>query len=134
MAHYMHNDVLDAALNYIADNGNKLALCSGLPATYSELSGSLMLAITNMVTGAGGVGSSYGACGDQSGGGRSMTPVAQSAVTVSVSGTGTHLAIGDSANSKVLHVEDIADVAVTTGRTTNLTCGKIIIADPITTV
>jgi len=48
-----HEDLFGAALNYVADNGNKLFVCSSQPTTYTEASATYMLAQHNMTVGHG---------------------------------------------------------------------------------
>ena len=110
MAKFISDTVLDILLDYIKTNGDKLAVCSTQPATYNELISTYMLALHDMTSG------DYTlADGDVSG--RKLTVAAQSAVTITNSGTAQHLAIGkSSATQDVLLVTTLTpNQALTSG-------------------
>jgi hypothetical protein len=122
MTKTLHDDVFDAALNYIETNGDEIWLCSAAPTNYTEASSTYALGSdTPTFTGP--------ANGDASG--RKTQVDAVSGASVTGTGTATHIAICDSGNTKVLAVVSLASSqAVTSGNTFNLTAFDIEIADP----
>ncbi len=128
MGKLIHNDVYDAALAYVADNGTRMFLCSAEPASYQEASADNML-VQQTLTPGDGNGDFTIAEGDSSG--RKLTVEAQTGITVTNSGTVTHVAICDSVNSKVLAVTEVnSPYAVTSGNTVNVPAFDLTLADP----
>ncbi len=123
MAKYVHDDVLDAALNYIANNGNKMVACSAQPTNYTEANSTYALADVAMTSG------DYTIANGTTSG-RKFTTAAKSAVTVDATGTITHIAIIDTVNSKLLFVTTTTSQAVTAGNTITIPAWKDEIADP----
>jgi len=101
MAKSVHNNVLDAMLNFIVDNTDRLSVCSSQPTTYSHAITSYMLAITSTVD----ISSTAPADGVVSG--RRVT-IPQNAgeaspLTVSTGGTAQHVAlVGSVASTNTL--------------------------------
>ena len=88
MAKNIHNDVLDAGLNEIINNANQLALCSQEPTNRTEALVTYRLASVA-------IDSSDFTLQDRVAGGRRATVAPQADVTVSVTGTGNHIALVD---------------------------------------
>lgn len=124
MAKIVHNDVLDGALNIIKNNATRICVCSTQPTTYTEAITTYKLAIKT-ITSADFTGP---ADGDISG--RKLTSNAHSGITVDASGTAAHIALCDSANSKLLYVTTCTSQALTSGNTTNVPVWDVEIADP----
>lgn len=124
MAKIVHDDVLDGALNIIKNNATRICVCSTQPTTYTEAITTYKLAIKT-ITSADFTGP---ANGDTSG--RKLTSNAQSGITVDASGTAAHIALCDSANSKLLYVTTCTSQALTAGNTTNIPAWDVEIADP----
>jgi hypothetical protein len=124
MAKIVHDDVLDGALNIIKNNATRLCVCSTQPTTYAEATSTNKLAIKT-ITSADFTGP---ANGDVSG--RKLTVNAQSGLTVDSSGTAAHIALCDSANSKLLYVTTCTSQSLTAGNTTNVPAWDVEIADP----
>ena len=122
MGKSVHNDVLDASLNYISANGDKAVICSSEPTTFAEANVTYALAdYVPAFTGP--------ADGDASG--RKLTVDAATGIAVDTSGTGNHVAILDTAGSKLLYVTTIAGPqALVAGNTCDLAAWDIEIADP----
>lgn len=123
MGKSVHNDVLDAALQYIEDNCDELVICSQEPTSYAEAHTTYALGDkpSPAFTGP--------AEGDASG--RKTTVDAVSGATVDGTGTATHVALTDTINSKLLYVTTLsASQAVTAGNTFDLAAWDIEIADP----
>ena len=53
MAKTVHDDVLDAALDYLADNGMRLCVCSQEPTSYTEAINTYELADVDLTVGDG---------------------------------------------------------------------------------
>lgn len=117
MAKYTHPDVVDAALTYVKTNATKQVLCSAQPTTYAEANATFKLAEVTMVNG-----DFTLANGDVSG--RKVTVSAKSAVPVTTSGTGNHVALLDVANSKLLMVSTCASTAVAAAGTVDIGAWK----------
>ncbi|MBW1709927.1 MAG: hypothetical protein JRG97_13315 [Deltaproteobacteria bacterium] len=122
-----HNDVLDAMLDYIADNGDILTACSTEPTTYAEATATYKLADTTLTKGDGN-GDYTIAEGDASG--RKLTVAEQANFDVDTSGTAQHVAICDSVNSKLLYVTTCTGQALTSGNKVTVPAFDIEIADP----
>lgn len=125
MARSVNNAVLDAALNYLADNGSTLHICAGEPTTYAEASGANELGSTALATGDG---NDYTiADGDTSG--RKVTVAAQLGVNITADGTADHLAITNGTDT-LLYVTTITAQAVSNGNTADTSAWDAEIADP----
>lgn len=121
--------VLDAALNQIRTSADKLVVCIGAPANYTE-------ANTNSPTGK--------RCGQRTitsanftgpangdVNGRKLTINQQTGITVDVSGTADHVALVDDTASVLLAVTALAaSQAVTAGNTMTVNAFDLEIADP----
>jgi len=127
MAKSTHNDILDAALNYVADNGDRIFICSAEPTDYTEASSTYALAV-NIMTEGDGNGDYTIADGDASG--RKLTVSEQATITVDTTGTATHIAIGDSVASKLLLVTTCTSQLITIGNTATIPAFDEEIADP----
>lgn len=123
MAKSVHDDVLDAALNYIKTSCTRMVACSAQPTTFTEANATLALADVTMAPGDFAI-----ANGDTSG--RKVTVAAKAAVPVDTSGTITHVALLDVANSKLLYVTISPAKAVTTGGTVDIGAWAAELEDP----
>lgn len=124
MAKIVHDDVLDGALNIIKNNCTRMVACTTQPATFAEANATYALADVTMASG-----DFTAANGDASG--RKLTIAAKAAVPVDVTGTVTHAALLDVANSKLLYVTTTNSQAVGSGGTVDFGSWKIEIADPV---
>lgn len=125
MAKFVHDDVLDGALNIIKNNCTRQVVCSQQPTTYTEANATYALADVTMTST-----DFTNANGDTSG--RKDTIAAKSGVLIDTTGTATHVALLDVANSKLLYVTTCTSLALTANgsNTVNLPSWKIEIADP----
>lgn len=123
MGKSVHDDVLDGAFNVIKNNATRMTLCSAEPTTYAEGNATYALADVTMSSG-----DFTNANGDTSG--RKTTVAAKNGVTVDATGTGTHVALLDVSNSKLLYVTTCSSQAVGSGGTVDIGSWKIEIADP----
>lgn len=123
MAKSVHDDVLDGALNIIKNNCTRMTVCNAEPTTFTQGNSTFALADVTMAAA-----DFTAANGDTSG--RKLTVAAKSAVPVDTSGTATHVALLDVANSKLLYVTTCTSQALTSGNTVNVPAWKAEIADP----
>lgn len=123
MAKFVHDDVLDGALNIVKDNCTRMTACSQQPTTFTEADATYALADVTMVSG-----DFTLADGDTSG--RKLTVAQKSGVTVDTSGSATHVALLDVANSKLLYVTTSTSQVLTSGNTMTFNAWDIEIADP----
>lgn len=123
MAKSVHDDVLDGALNIIKNNCTRMVACSAQPTTYTEANATYALADVTMSST-----DFTNANGDSSG--RKTTVGAKTGVTVDASGTATHIALLDVANSKLLYVTTCTSQGVSVGGTVDFGSWKVEIADP----
>lgn len=123
MGKSVHDDVLDGALNILKNNVTRQTVCSAQPTTYAEGNSTYALADVTLSS------SDFtNANGDSSG--RKTTVGAKTGVTVDVSGTVTHAALLDVANSKLSYVTTTVSQAVGAGGTVDIGSWKIEISDP----
>lgn len=123
MAKSAHADVQDFGLNTIKTNATRMCLCSAEPTTYTQAITTFELADVTMASGDFTI-----ANGDTSG--RKITVAAKTAISVDASGTGTHVALVDVTNSKLLFVTTCASQAVSVGGTCDIGTWKDEIAAP----
>lgn len=125
MAKSLHNDVFDAALNYIKNNAQRQIACSAEPTTYAQANATYALADVAMAAGDFTV-----ADGDVSG--RKVTVGAKSGALIDASGSATHIALVDDTNSKLLEVTTCTTQALTANgsNTVSFPSWKTTIADP----
>ena len=127
MAKSVTNAVLDAALEYVADAGDRLFVCSSEPTNYTEASSTYMLAQHTMTEGI--AGADYAtADGDTSG--RKLTVSQQADISITNTGTALHVAIADSVGTVLLIVTTCTSQALTAGNTVTVPAFDMEIADP----
>jgi hypothetical protein len=124
MAKSVHNDVLDAALSYIKDNSTRISVCSTQPTTYTEAITTYMLAIKTISS------TDFTGPADGDTNGRKLTSNQHANISVTNSGTAQHVALSDSANSKLLLVTTCTSQALTAGNTVTVPAWDDEIADP----
>jgi len=124
MSKSVHDDVLDAALNYIKTNGDRLCVCSAQPTTYTQATDTYMLAYKDISS------SNYTgpANGDTSG--RKLTINAQDSVDIDSSGDATHLCPVDTTNEKLLYTTTMPVTTLVAGNYINIPAWDIELLDP----
>jgi hypothetical protein len=129
MGKSVHNDVLDGMLNIILNNATRLCVCSAEPTTFAEATttydggaSKYKLAIHTLTSG------DFAVADDTSG--RKITMSEQAAITVDATASATHVALCDSANSKLLYVTTCTSQSLTLGNTVTVPSFKIGVADP----
>jgi len=124
MAKYVHDDVLDAALNYIKNNCTRMTACNAQPTTYAEGNATFALADVTLAP------ADMIVADDTSG--RKITVAAKTGVVIDVSGTAVYIALLDVSNSKLLYVTTCTSQVLTAGggATVDFSSWKINIQDP----
>ncbi|WP_372594894.1 hypothetical protein [Actinotalea sp.] len=120
MAKAVDNTVLDGAFA-IVDNAIRMAVCSAEPANYAGIAAVTLATAT--VSGA----DFTVADGDTSG--RKVTIAAKSGVSITASGTATHIVLHDNSSTR-LYVTTCPSQALVSGGTVDIGSWKIEIADP----
>lgn len=125
MGKSVHDDVLDGSHNVVKNNCTRQVACSAEPTTYTEANATYALADVTLASGDFAV-----ANGDVSG--RKCTVAAKAGVLIDVSGTATHVALLDVANSKLLRVTTCTPQALTANgsNTVSFPAWKFEIQDP----
>ena len=125
MAKFTHDDVLDAPLDMVRTNATRLVVCSAQPANFTEANSTYALADKTISSS-----DMTKANGDVSG--RKLTVAAQTGILIDNSGTATHVALLDVANSKLLEVTTCTSQALTANgsNTVNTPAFDIEFADP----
>ncbi len=124
MAKSVHDDVLDSALNYIKNNATRISVCSTQPTTYTEAVTTYKLAIKTISS----TDFTGPANGDSSG--RKLTSNEHASITVDTTGTAAHVALSDSATSKLLFVTTCNNVSITASNTITISTWDVEIGDP----
>src|SRR5690606_28464851 len=120
MAKAVDNTVLDAAFG-VVDNATRMAVCSAEPANYAGIAAVTLAEATID-------GSDFTvADGDTSG--RKVTIAAKSGVSITASGTATHIAPPDSSATRT-YVPTCASQALVSGGTADIGSWKIELAAP----
>lgn len=122
MAKWANDNVMDAALNYVA-TGTLLTVCSAQPTTYAEASSTYKLADEVLTSG-----DFTLANGDANG--RKVTIAQQADTAIDTSGTATHVAISISGSSTLLYVTTCTSQVLTAGGTVTVPAWDIEISDP----
>jgi len=117
------NDLmLDAALDWVRARVTQEDVCSAIPTTYAEANATYMLAQTAIT-------SSACVVADGDSNGRKMTMNAKNSVSVTTTGTASHVALAGSTGSTLLLVTACTTQALTTGNTVNIPAWKLEMAD-----
>lgn len=124
MAKWSLDGNMDAMLANIAQS-DMLHVCSGQPANYAGIA-AVMLAEVALTAGAGN-GDYTLADGDTNG--RKLTVAAQSAVSITTSGTATHIALSDG-SATLYYVTTCTSQALTSGGTVDIPAFDIEVSDP----
>ena len=130
MAKMCANAVLDAALQYIEDNADRLCVCSAEPTSYAEATtthdggaSKYKLAIKTIA------GTDFTGPADGTSG-RKTTVNEAAGLTVDATASATHIALCKSSGSVLLYVTSCTSQALTLGNTVTVPAWIIQIADP----
>lgn len=124
MAKTINSTVLDQALNYIKNNATRMVVCSAQPTTYTEGNATFMLANVTMASGDYTVQAGVTS-------GRRVTMAAKTAISVTNSGTATHVALLDVTGTALLLVTTCTSQALTAGNTVTVPTWNDEIAAPV---
>lgn len=124
MGKSVHNDVLDAMLSYVKNNATRLSVCSSEPTTYAEATSTYKLAMKTISS------SDFTGPTDGDVSGRKITVNQAANMDVEASGTAQHVALCDSANSKLLYVTTCTPQVLTAGNTVTCPAWDIEVSDP----
>lgn len=94
---YFNDRILDLGLNVLDTEADQINVCSAEPATYTAATTTNALGLKNF-----GAGAVFGSPAARSPSGRKVTSTAVTDGTVNTSGTVTHWAVVDTANSRLL--------------------------------
>lgn len=114
---------LDSMLDYIAASDREV-VCSAEPTTYAEATATFNLAtavatpVTDFTKAAG------------SPSGRKVTVAAKNAVSVTATGTATHVAVVKTSDSTLRYVTTCTSQGLTSGNTVNVPAWSVTIPDP----
>lgn len=119
---YLNDRVLDSGLAILDTEATRLDLCSQEPTTYAEATSTYTLGNKTSL--------SVGAPADRGAGGRQVTVAAITDGTVTGSGTPSHWAITDTANSRLLATKTLGTTqALVSGNTFTLAAFTVYIPD-----
>lgn len=122
MAKFVSTAILDLALNQIKVNSNRMVVCTAQPATYADLT-TFKLAEVAMATG------DYTlAAGTVSG--RKFTTGAKTGISITTSGTATHIGLGNSVGTTLDLVTTCSSQALNTGGTVDVPAWAYEIQNP----
>ena len=125
MAKYANDALMDAGLNYIRSNCDKMTVCSAQPTTYTEAVTTYALADVTMTVNTG----DYTlANGDTSG--RKITVAAKTGVPIDTTGTANHVALVSVGDTTLRAVTTCTSQALTSGGTVDFPAWDWEIADP----
>lgn len=123
MAKTLHNDVIDAALDEFATSVT-ITVCSAEPANFAGIAAVTLAAVT--VTAGDGNGDFTIADGDTSG--RKVTMTQQASVSITATGTATHLSYDDGVTLQ--GTTTVTSQGLTSGGTVTVPAHKLEIGDP----
>jgi hypothetical protein len=121
MAKAAPNNTIDAALDYIALS-TRLYVCSGEPASYTGIAAVTLATVT--------VDGTDFTKADAGGGGRQVTVGAQTGMSVTASGTATHIVLGTVSDTTYRYTTTCTSQALVSGNTVNVPAWVITIGDP----
>lgn len=124
MAKWANDNMMDAALDYIRGNCDKMVVCSAQPTTYTEAVTTYALADVAMT-----VNTDY-TLANGSTSGRKITTAAKNDVTIDASGTATHIALVKTGDTTLRYVTTCTSQALTSGGTVDIPAWAIEVADP----
>ena len=120
----LNDRVFDNGLSVLDTEANKIVITSQEATTYTEANATYALGDSTSL--------SVGAPADRAGGGREVTVAAITDGSVTGTGTATHYAIVDTANTRLLATSTLtASQSVTSGNTFTLSSVAIGIPDPV---
>ena len=113
MANYVQHNSIDLLLGDIADS-DEMHVCESLPANYAAVAG-VTLGVVSMTIGDG---NDYTLAAADGGNGRKVVVAAKS-ITATADGTGTHLVLVDTVDTKLRVANEISNVSMTVDESKN---------------
>ena len=114
MGKWQNDAILEAALNYVKTNADKMVFCSALPTTYSQAidpPASSGYALADVAIGSGDItGPTDGVVS-----GRKITVAEKASISIDATGTGNHVVLVDTGASALLFATTATSQAVTSG-------------------
>ena len=123
MAKYAHQDVLEKGLQEVVDNADGYYACSQQPTTYDEATNTYALAHTNVAS------TDFSWASGSTG--MELTIAAKSGISIDADGDLTHVALVDSATSRLLIVDTTSIQHLYAGNQLNLPSWKMISKNPV---
>ncbi len=124
---YVNDRILDLGIDILNTECDRIDICSAEPANYTEATSTYSLGNKDH----GASGSAFGAPADRTPTGRKVTSTAVTDGNVTGTGTATHYACSEVANTRLLAASSLnASQAVTTGNNFSLPSFDIGIPDP----
>ena len=129
MGKWVNSAVLDAALQYLEDNSDRISVCETQPTPYAEAisnngAGGYKLAMSSTPTFTG------PGAGDSGGTSRKTTVDQEPTITVDVSGDAQHVALCKSGTTALLYVTTCTLQALTAGNTVTIPAWDVEIGSP----
>lgn len=124
MSKYVHDDVLDEALNYIKTNASRMCVCSTQPTTYTQAITTYKLADVDI--------SSSDFTGPANGdvSGRKLTVNEQAEVVVDTSGDASYVALVDTTDLVLLYRTTCPIKSIVAGNKVTIPAWDIELRDP----
>jgi len=127
MAKSVHNDVLDAALQFLEDYADFMSVCETEPTTYEQAHSNKGVATGKALAN---VAPTFTGPADGDASGRKTSLDQKTGVTVDVTGDADHVALCDVSESKLMYVTTCTQQPLTQGNTVTFPSWDIEIADP----
>ena len=128
MGKLVADDVLDAALQYLEDNVDWIAICEGAPTTYEHAHSNKGVATGKVL--AHSATPTFTGPSNGDGGGRKTAVDQEASITVDVSGDADHVALVFTGSTALLYVTTCTLQTLTAGNTVTIPTWDIEIADP----
>ena len=124
---FLNDRILDAALDILNNEADRIDICTQEPATYTEATSTYTKGFKDH----GAAGSAFGAPADRTPTGRKVASTAVTDGAVTGSGTATHWAVSDVGSTRLLAAYTLAaSQVVTSGNAWSLASFDIGIPDP----
>ena len=123
MSKWAHDDVLRNGLEHVKNNADGYYACSQQPTTYTEATSTYALATTNV--------SSVDFTWSSAASGEQLTCASKSGISINDDGGLTHVALVDSANSKLLIANTTSSQQLYAGNQLNLPSWNMTSKDPV---
>jgi len=127
MAKLVHDNVLDAALQYLEDNADFMSVCEGAPTTYEHAHSNKGVATGKALAN---VAPTYTGPAEGDANGRKTTLDEKATITVDVSGDADHVALCFVGSTLLLYVTTCTQQALVAANTVTIPAWDVELADP----